>query len=39
MYKLVCVNGKFSKFLETFLNIDVVYNFFNSMIEESKYFS
>ena len=38
-YKLVCVDGKFSKPFKSYLGEDVVYNFINSMIEESKYCS
>ena len=38
-YKLVCVDGKFSKPFKSYLSEDVVYNFINSMIEESKYSS
>ena len=37
-YKLVCV-GEFSKSFKTYLGEDAVYNFINSMIEESKYCS
>ena len=36
-YKLVCVDNKFSKPFETYVRKNAVYNFFNSMIEESKY--
>ena len=36
-YKLVCFNDKFSKPFKIWLGEDVVYNFINSMIEESKY--
>ena len=35
-YKLVCVDDKFSKPLESYLGKDDVYNFISSMIEESK---
>ena len=35
-YKLVCVDDKFSKPFKTYLGKDAVYNFINSMIEESK---
>ena len=35
-YKLVCVDAKFSK---SFLVENALYNFFNSMIKESKYCS
>ena len=35
-YKLVCVDDKFSKPFKTYLGKDVMYNFINSMIEESK---
>ena len=38
-YKLVCVDDKFSNPFKTYLGEDVVYNFINSMIEESKYCS
>ena len=38
-YKLVCVDDKFSKPFKTCLGKDAVYNFINSMIEESKYCS
>ena len=34
--KLVCVNNKFSKNFKIYLGEDDVYNFINSMIEESK---
>ena len=36
-YKLVCVDDKFSKPFKTYLGKGAVYNFFNRMIEESKY--
>ena len=36
-YKLVCVDDKFSKPFKSYLGEDAVYNFINSMIEESKY--
>ena len=36
-YKLVSVNDKFSKPFNTYLGKDAVYNFINSMMEESKY--
>ena len=36
-YKLICVNGNFSKPFKTYLCKNAVYNFINSMIEESKY--
>ena len=36
-YKLVCVDDKFSKPFKTYLGKDAVYNFVNSIIEESKY--
>ena len=35
-YKLVCVDDKFIKPFKTCLGKDAVYNFINSMIEESK---
>ena len=38
-YKLVCVEDKFSKPFKTYLDRDAVYNFINSMIEESNYCS
>ena len=38
-YKLVCVDDTFSKSLNTYLGEDTLYNFTNSMIEESKYCS
>ena len=38
-YKLVCVDDKFSKPFKTYLGKNAVYNFINSMIEESKYCS
>ena len=38
-YKLVCVDEKFSKLFKIYLRKDAVYNFINSMIEESKYCS
>ena len=38
-YKLVCDDDKFRKPLKTYLDKDAVYNFINSMIEESKYCS
>ena len=34
-YELVCVDYKFSKLFKTYLGKDLVYNFINSMIEES----
>ena len=36
-FKLLCVDDKFSKPFKSYLGKDVVYNFINSMIEESKY--
>ena len=36
-YKLACVDDKFSKPFKTYLGKDAVYNFVNSIIEESKY--
>ena len=36
-YKSVCVDDKFSKLFKSYLGEDTVYNFINSMIEESKY--
>ena len=38
-YKLVCVDDKFSKPFKIYLGKDAVYNFINTMIEESKYCS
>ena len=38
-YKLVCVDDKFSMPFKTSLGKDIVCNFINSMIRESKYFS
>ena len=38
-YKLVCVDNKFSKPFKTHLGKDAVYNFINSMIEETEYCS
>ena len=37
--KLGCADDKFSKPFKTYLGEDTVYNFINSMIEESKYCS
>ena len=37
--KLGCVDDKFSKPFNSYLGEDVVYNFVNSVIEESKYCS
>ena len=37
-YKLVCVDDKFSKPFKSYLGKDAVYNFINSIIEESKYY-
>ena len=37
-YKLFCIDDKFSKPFKTYLDEDNVYNFINSMIEESKYY-
>ena len=36
-YKLVCLDDKFSKPFKTYLGKDVVYNFINSVTEESKF--
>ena len=36
-YKLVCGDNKFSKPFKSCLGEDAVYNFVNSMIEESNY--
>ena len=38
-YKLVCVNENFNEYLKTYFREDAVYNFIDSMIEESKYWS
>ena len=38
-YKLVCVDDKFSKPFKKYLVKDAVYNFINSMTDESKYCS
>ena len=38
-YKLVCVDDKFISALKAYFAKDAVYNFMNSMIEESKYCS
>ena len=38
-YKLVCIDDKFSKPFKRYLDEYVVYNFINSMIDESKYCS
>ena len=38
-YELVCVDNKFNTSLKSYLRKDVVYQFINSMIEESKYSS
>ena len=38
-YELVCVDNKFSKPFKKNLGKDAIYNFINSMIEESKYCS
>ena len=38
-YKLVCGDDKFSKSFKTYLDKDAVYNFANSMIEKSKYYT
>ena len=38
-YKLVCVDDKFRKSFKTSFGEDVVNNFINSTIEESKYCS
>ena len=36
---LVCADDKFSKLFKSCLGENAVYNFINSMIKESKYFS
>ena len=38
-YELVCVDNKFNTSFKSYLHEDVVYQFVNSMIEESKYCS
>ena len=38
-YKLVCVDGKFSKSFKSYLREDAVYNFISSMTKETKYCS
>ena len=38
-YKLVCVYDKFSKLFKSYFGEDAVYDFINSMVEESKYCS
>ena len=38
-YKLVCVDNKFRKPFNIYLDEDATHNFINSMIEESKYCS
>ena len=38
-YKLVCVDDTFRKPVKSYLGKDAVYNFINSMTEESKYCS
>ena len=38
-YKLVCVDDKFSKPFKTYSGKDAIYNFINSLIEESTYCS
>ena len=38
-YKLVCVDGKINKSFNSYLGEDVVYNFNNSMVKESRYCS
>ena len=38
-YKLVCADDKFSKPFKSYLGKDAVYNFINSMVEESRYCS
>ena len=38
-YELVCVDNKFSKPFKSYYGEDAVWNFINSMIEESKYCS
>ena len=36
---MVCVDDKFSKPFKIYLGKDVVYNFINNTIQESKYYS
>ena len=38
-YKLVCFDDKISRSFKTYLGKDAIYNFINSIIEESKYCS
>ena len=38
-YKLVCVYDKFSQSFKSYLGETNVYNFINSMLKQSKYFS
>ena len=38
-YKLVCVDDKFRMPFKTYLGKDAVYNFINSLIKKSKYWS
>ena len=37
VFKLVCVDDKFSGLLTPYLDEDTVYNFYNSMLNERKY--
>ena len=39
LYKLACVDNKFSKLFKTYLGENAVYNFINTRIKESKYWS
>ena len=38
-YQLVCVDDNFSKPFKSYIGEDAVYNFINSIVEESKYCS
>ena len=38
-YKLVCLDDEFRKCCKSYLGEDTVYNFINSMIEESKFYN
>ena len=39
VYKLICVDDKFSKLFKSYLGENAVNNFISSMVEESKYCS
>ena len=36
-YKLVCDDGKFSKPFKSYLGEDIIYDFINTIVKESKY--